>query len=246
MVYKIRLKARQKQAESSTILLLSFFVIVLTSFSLNLIPLVYNVALKPSYAIDNISSIIMSGFLLVTTVVICSALSLGCDRFMLKRAGNSAAGAGDIFYYFSLSRLLSMCGFYGVFISLKTVIFALLSLPCVTCGVILYSLCISGFSAAVCCIFAVFTILFLLLAVVTFLRIGDTYFLVRYRYIKGDYLNFRQLLCDSQNSMMSEIKRLRRMKLSFWGWFLVCLFIVPIPYVWSYYRQSKACFAAEL
>ncbi len=246
MVYKIRLKAREKQAECSSILFLSFFVTVLTVLSLGLIPLVYTSAIRPLISFENKAvPLALSFVLLLISVIVYSALSLGCDRFMLKRAENTVAGAGDIFYYFAPAKTLSMCRFSVLFVIRKFFIFALLSVPYAICGGICYSLCVRGFSAAVCSIFAVFTLLFFILAVVTFSRICDTYFLVKYKYIKGDYLNMRQLFSDSQSSMMPKIKRLRKMKISFTGWFLLCAFIVPIPYVWSYYRQSKACFATE-
>lgn len=246
MVYKIRLKAREKQAECSTVLFLSFFITLLTVFTLNLLPLVYTVALKPLIpGTGEIASLILSGSLLTVSTVLYRCLSMGCDRFMLKRAENTVAGAGDIFYYFPLKRFCSLCGFSLIIFLRKFLIFLLLSLPSSVCAGICYSLCKKGFSAAVCSIFAVFTVLFFILAIITYLRICDTYFLVKYRYIRGDYLNMRQLFTSSQESMLPKIKRLRKMKLSFAGWFLLCLLIAPIPYVWAYYRQSKACFAAE-
>ncbi len=246
MIYKIRLKAREKQAECSSILFLSFFITVLTVFSLNLIPLVYTVAIKPLYSgTGGIMPLIFSGALLAVSLILYKALSMGCDRFMLKRAENTVAGAGDIFYYFVPVKLLSVCGFSMFFMLRKLIIFALLSVPFAVCGSICYSLCVRGFSAAVCSIFVLFTALFFILALVTFSRICDTYFLVKYRYIKGDYINIRQLFSDSQSNMMPRIKRLRKMRMSFAGWFLLCIFIVPIPYVWAYYRQSKACFAVD-
>lgn len=246
MVYKIRLKAREKQAECSSILLLSFFITALTVFTLNLLPLVYTVAFKPFIpGTGRIVPLILSGSLLTVSAVFYNALSMGCDRFMLKRAENTVAGAGDIFYYFAPKRLFSLCGFSLIFSLRRSLIFALLSLPSAVCGVICYSLCVKGFSAAVCGIFAVFTGLFFILAAIYFSRICDTYFLVKYRYIKGDYLNLWQLFASSQEIMVCRIKRLRQMKMSFAGWFLLCIFVVPIPYVWAYYRQSKACFAAE-
>ena len=138
-----------------------------------------------------------------------------------------------------------MCRFRLFFSLRKLVIFSLLAVPFAVCGGICRSLCIKGFSAAVCSIFAVFTVLFLILALFTYSRICDTYFLVKYRYIKGDYLNIRQLFASSQSTMMPKIKKLRQMKVSFTGWFAICILILPIPYVWSYYRQCKACFAAD-
>lgn len=245
MIYEIRLKARQRQAQSSAILFLSFMIIALSVLTVNLLPLVFVSTIKPSIGENKTLSAIASTTLIVLSSLVYSGLSLGADRFMLKRAENVTTGAGDIFYYFRLGRLASMCRFHLALSAKKLLIYAVLAVPFAVCAGIFILLCQRGFSAAVCTVFGVFTVLFFLLSIVTFYRISDTYFLVRYKFIKGDYLNFRQLFSISQQEMLPKIKRLRRMKLSFFGWFGLCILIAPIPYVWSYYRQCKACFAAE-
>ena len=248
MIYEIRLKGRQKQGECSAILTMAFFVIVLTAFSLNLIPMVYLTAIRPmlsDFRRESAITAILSLVLLIISVAVYSCLSFGTDRFMLKRAENTIAGAGDIFYYFAPKRFFRLCAFTLKFGSFKLLIFLLLSLPFVICAYILYTLSVGGFSALVCWAFAVFSLVFLFLAIGTFLKINDTFFLVRYRFIRGDYLNFRHLLSQSQQDMSDRIVKLRRLKGSFIGWFLLCLLVAPIPYVWCYYRQTKACFAAS-
>ena len=248
MIYEIRLKGRQKQGECSAILTMTFFIVVLTTLSLNLIPLVYISAIRPLYsdAFDRKGvSLIFSALLLLISGIIYSCLSLGTDRFMLKRAENTIAGAGDIFYYFAPKRMIKFCVFMLRFNIRKLLVLALLSAPFLICAFVFYSLCSGGFSALVCSIFGLFSAVFLIVAVDAFRKINDTYFLVRYSYIKGDYLNFRHLLSKSQQEMSEKTAKLRKLKASFLGWFLLCLLIFPLPYVWCYYRQTKACFAAE-
>lgn len=248
MIYEIRLKGRQKQGECSAILTMAFFVIVLTAFSLNLIPMVYITTIKPmlsDFRQERVITAILSLVLLIISVAVYSCLSFGADRFMLKRAENTIAGAGDIFYYFAPKRFFSLCVFSFKLGSFKILIFILLSLPFIFCTFILYTLSVSGFSALVCWVFGAFSLVFLFLAIGTFSKINDTFFLVRYRFIRGDYLNFRHLLAQSQQDMSDKIAKLRRLKGSFTGWFLLCLLVIPIPYVWCYYRQTKACFAVS-
>ena len=245
MIYEIRLKARQKQAQCSAILFLSFMVILLTVLTANLMPLVYVSTIKPIISENKLVPVAVSLVLLVVSVVVYLALSLGIDRFMLKRAENIIAGAGDIFYYFAPKKLMSMCAFYLLLFVRKALVSLILAVPFLVCGGIFISMCNRGFSAAVCIAFGVFTVIFFMLFIITAHQVGDTYFLAKYNYIKGYYLNCRQLFAISQESMIPKIKRLRQMKLSFVGWFALCLLILPMSYVWSYYRQSKACFAAE-
>ena len=246
MIYEIRLKARQKQAQCSAILFLSFMVTVLTVVTANLMPVVYVSAIKPVVSVNKIIPVVLSLVFLSFSVVMYLALSMGIDRFMLKRAENIIAGAGDIFCYFAPKKLLSMCGFYLSLFLRKGAVSLILAMPFTVCCGIFVSMCNKGFSAAVCGVFGVFTVIFFLLFIVTAHQVGDTYFLAKYKYIKGDYLNMKQLFAISQEAMTPKIKRLRQMKLSFAGWFALCILILPVPYVWSYYRQCKACFAAEI
>lgn len=244
MIYKIRIKAREKQAECSAILFLSFFVLLITVLCLNLIPLVYN-SFRAEIG-EPLADVFISAVVLILSTLIYSALSMGADRFMLKRAENIVAGAGDIFYYFRPEKLISMCFFHICLGIRKSVILLFLSIPSAVSAVVFLVLSDRGFSAAVCGIFAAFTIVFIIVQLFTFRRISDTCFAARYMFIKGEYLNKRQLLAASQNSTVPHIKKLRQLRCSFSGWFLLCLLILPLPYVWSYYRQSKACLAAEI
>lgn len=247
LLYEIRLKGRQKQGECSAILFLSFMIIVLTVFSVNILPTVYLSSVRPVLEdnIQGIVSVIASVILIALLFQSYACLSYGCDRFMLKRAENKASGAGDIFYYFSPVRIVKLSVFLLKFNFLKLVMLAFLSSPCFICVYVFYTLSKDNFSALVCVIFAVFTVVFLLLSLSTYNKIINTFFLVRYRYIKGEYLNFSNLLSISQTEMRAKTKTLRALRWSFSGWFVLALLIIPAPYVWCYYRQTLACFAAD-
>lgn len=248
MLYEIRLKGRQKQGECSAILIMTFLIIVLSFFTLNLIPLVYVSAVKPMISGTvkaKATSLAVSLLVLLTLRLVYSCLSFGCDRFMLKRAEGFVAGAGDIFYYFLPPKLISLCAFNLKFGAYKLLILSVTMLPFLLCGCLCCSLCEDGFSAAVCSIFAVFTAVFFVLGIGTYSKICDTLFLARYRYIKGDYLSFGNLISQSQQDMAAKSSELRQLKASFAGWFILSLLIIPLPYVWCYYRQTKACFAAK-
>ena len=243
---KLRLEAREKQGECSAILTLSFMIIVLSAVSVSLMPGVYVAVIRPvitSY--ENIISAVLSVILVTFSFVLCRGLSLGADRFMLKRAENSATGAGDIFYYLAPKRAFGMFWFALRFALTKLVIFLGLLTPAIICGYVFYVISSAGFSAAVCSIFGAFTIIFVLSALKTYRDICDSYILVRYRFIKGTALSFGNLLSQSQTDMKDEIHNLRKLRRSFAGWFILSLLIFPIPYVWSYYRQTLACFAVK-
>lgn len=248
MIYEIRLKGRQKQGECSIILTMTFFIIILSVFSLNLIPIVYISAVKPMLAgklQERAYALVVSSLVLFALRTVCLCLLYGCDRFMLKRAENYTAGAGDIFYYFSPKKMISLCTFNLRFGAYKLMVLTIVLIPFTFCAYFCYSLCSKGFSAAVCSIFAVFSLILLCLGLTGYCEISDLLFLVRYRYIKGDYLSFRNLISQSQQDMMKKSTELRKLKASFCGWFLLSVLIIPLPYVWCYYRQTKACFATR-
>ena len=247
LIYEIRLKGRQKQGECSSILIMTFLIIVLSALSINLIPIVYVSAVKPLMSVANEKAIsfIISAAVMLMLWQVYSCLSYGCDRFMLKRAENFTSGAGDIFYYFKPKNLFSLLTFTLRLGICKLMTLVLVLTPFFICGWGCYSLCMKGFSAAVCGIFAVFSAVFFFVGFSTYSRICDSLFLVRYLFIKGDYLDFRHLLSQSQQDMSKKSNRLRKLKGSFVGWFLLSLLVFPLPYVWCYYRQTKACFAAE-
>ena len=246
MLYEMRLKGREKQGECSTILYMCFFIMMLTVVSVNLLPLVYVFAAKPLITSANKEALTftVSVMLLIVSTVCILCLSYGCDRFMLKRAENITAGAGDIFYYFRIKNSLKLICFALRFSIVKSMVFVALSVPFIICAYTFYVLSADGFSALVCSIFATFSILFFLLSLGTYRKITSFLFTVRYRYIKGEYINFRHLLSSAQLDMKDKIHEIRALKRSFFGWFLICFFIAPIPYVWCYYRQTLACFAS--
>ena len=248
LIYEIRLKGRQKQGECSAILIMTFLIIVLSVLAVNLMPIVYVSAVKPLLSSElqaKAISLVISAAVLLIMHQVYSCLSFGCDRFMLKRAENFTSGAGDIFYYFAPSKLIVLCMFGLRFTLYKLRMLVLVFLPFFLCLASFYSLCVQGFSAAVCGIFAVFSAVLFFVGFKTYGEISNSLFLVRYRFIKGGYVDFRHLLSQSQQDMSKMSGKLRKLKGSFMGWFLLCLLIFPLPYVWCYYRQTKACFAAE-
>lgn len=245
---QLRLKGRQIQGECSTILILSFMILLIGVLSVNMLPAVY-ISLKSNITEADNESIIsfaVSVFALLIADIFYWGLSLGIDRFMLKRAENVVSGAGDIFYYIAPKRVLGMSIFMLRLTLTKISVILLLLVPAIVCGYIFGSISLAGFSAAVCCAFGAFTIIFVLLALKTYGDICDSFFLVRYRYINGTGLNFGNMISQSQYDMSSKAHNLKKLRRSFVGWFALCVLILPIPYVWSYYRQTKACFAAEI
>ncbi|MBQ7295905.1 MAG: hypothetical protein IJW86_06895 [Clostridia bacterium] len=251
MVSKIRLMGRSLLIGAVPLFCLTLSVCVLLIFSLGLMPLVYR---------SSVMSIVNSTFaeksayinLAVAAAILFiismsySALKTGSDRYMLKKAQKVSAGTKDIFFYFAPKNLFSL-----LFISFRTsvlrvLVFAFLNIPTVLCSLLLLTLSRSRFSAAVGAVLAAGCAVFFISSFWFYFRLTSSLFLVRYYFIKGEYINFRHLIASSQSAMHGKVNELCKLRLSFLGWFISCIFILPIGYVWGYYKQTMAAWANEI
>ena len=77
-----------------------------------------------------------------------------------------------------------------------------------------------------------------------FLRLAGLLFLAPYLHAAG--VSAAQSLRESMRVMKTHRQTLRRFRAGFFGWFLSCALLVPIPFVWGYYQQSAAVLATWL
>ncbi len=251
MISEIRLKGRSLLIGAVPLFSLTLAVCLLLTFSLSLMSLVYRSALLP--AVDNYFgnyasyiNLFAAAAILLSAVMAYIVLKTGSDRYMLKRAENVHAGTKDIFYYFSPRNFFSLLSVSLRLFLIRFSVFVFLNIPTGLCAFLLLSLSRSRFSAAVSAVLAAGCAAFFISSLWFYMRLTSSLFLVRYYFIKGEYLNFRHLTASSQNAMRGNIKSIRRLKLSFFGWFSLCVLILPIGYVWGYYRQTLAARANEI
>lgn len=74
------------------------------------------------------------------------------------------------------------------------------------------------------------------------------FFLAPYLLARSDEMKARDALRESARIMDACMMRgnTAKMKLSFLPWFLSCILILPILYVYPYYKQSCACYARHI
>lgn len=172
-------------------------------------------------------------------------IKLGADRFFLRRAQKKGGSAKDIFYYFHPLRAADALIFSLKLFCLRSALFVVALLPFVLSCVLLFNLVKSNVSLIVAVGLASGCIAFFVSGAVFYKNISRSLFLAEYYYIDGRFVSFKNLIGGSQEDMKKQIKTLRRLKNSFGGWFLLCLFILPIGYVWSYYKQTLALAAVS-
>ena len=83
-----------------------------------------------------------------------------------------------------------------------------------------------------------------LLSLWTFTRLSSLLFLAPYAYAGGTPA--RESLRRSVSIMAAQRRAARRFRRGFWGWFILCAALLPLPFVWGYYQQSAAVFARAL
>ena len=242
----IKLKGRGFLMGNLTVISLLILSLLSLSLCMNLIPGVVfqwetDLSEKSRSAIVLTLSVCIIAFLFA----VISALDMGIDRFFLRKAQKKGASTKDFFFYFKPKEVLGMLSFSLRLFLIKFIMGTVCFLPAVLCGALVSSMISSSASLNVSVVLLIAFLCFILNGMYFYSRFSGTLFLAKYYYIKGEYLNFRQLVSSSQYTMKKELKNLRRLKLSFSGWFLLCLFILPSLYVFSYYRQSSAVIAAE-
>ncbi len=245
---EIRLRGRRLLIGTVPLFSLTLAVGIMLVFSLSLMPLVYKSALLPKLSqlsLPSYTGVAVSAALLFVTAMSYLAVKTGSDRYMLRRAQGVYASATDIFYYFRPSAFFSLFIFKLRIFLLRLWVYVLLNIPTLLCAFLLRYLVSSRFSFAVSLVLCCGTAAFFLSGLYFYLRLTASLFLAEYYYIKGEYLSFRHLTGSSQNAMKDRSSELMRLRLSFSGWFLSCIFILPVGYVWGYYRQTLAAFADE-
>lgn len=249
MLSEIRLKGRKLLIGAVFLFSLTLAIGIMLVFSLSLMPAVYQTAVLPKIKESSYTpavSLIVSFVLMVATFMSVTALSTGSDRYMLKKAQNRYACTKDIFYYFSLNEFFRLFVLKLRLFIMRLALFVMLNIPTFLCLFLLFSLVWNKFSFAVTLILSAGALVFLLSAVYFYMRLSASLFLAEYYYITGEYLSFRHLIASSQNAMRGKSGYLFRLKLSFLPWFLSCVFIFPLGYVWAYYRQTLAACAEEI
>lgn len=247
---KLKIKGAILLSGNVTVMILTLATAVVLILSANFSVLLYDIGMKNRFVepfgergvyIDFAVSLIMLFF----CYSIYRRIKLGADRFFLRRAQKKGGSARDIFYYFHPLRAVDATLFSLKLLFLRSALLTVALLPFVLSCALLFNLVKNNVSLIVALGLSVGCIAFLISGTVFYKNMSRSLFLCEYYYIDGNFVSFKNLIGGSQEDMKKQIKTLRRIKNSFSGWFLLCLLIVPIGYVWSYYKQTLALAAAS-
>lgn len=250
MASLFRLKGRALQIGNISLFTITFLTAVMLVFTVSLLPVIYIRGAESYVAVylGDYSSFANLGFALFAYAFLLSiygAIKLGTKRFFFRKAQRKNPSSQDIFFYFRPKNFFR-CVFYSVRIGLiRLAIFLFCLSPCGVCLYFVYNFSLSGVSALVCLSLFVTAVCLFINGAVFYSSFFSSFFLCDYYFIDGSFVTFSHLVASSQKMMIKRKSLLMKLRLSFTGWFLLCIFLLPFPYVWSYYNQCLAVAAVD-
>lgn len=250
MVTRLRLKGRILLTDNVILITLLLSTVLMLLFCVNFFVPIYELFLRSraEAVLSSYISLVDIGVAFVLfgiSCVICLQLRLGTDRYFLRQSQKRGSSVADLFYYLRPRRAASAIAFSLRLGLIRALWLAVAAFPCGICLFLLLSASYRGVSYLVAIVLSAGTAAFFLSGLCFYRSMSDSLFLARYHFISGDCLSFRQMISASQEGMKKKKALLLRLRLSFTGWFLLCLLILPAGYVWGYYNQTLAVAAKE-
>ena len=175
------------------------------------------------------------------------AFKSGADRFYLRRAEGFGTRGSEIFFYFRPKNALQLVAFYLNLYSRKLLLFALCFAPFIAVtAFFLAQLERGGYSLSASTVLIASALLLFVNGVYYFVRLNGFFFLARYYFASGKYFSFRQLFSFCYKLIRNEKIKVLKKRLSFAGWFALCMFLLPVSFVRSHYNSSMAQLAHDL
>lgn len=248
MVNNFRITGRNLQSRQSLLFTLVFLLYFLFILCTGLIPMFFSYISERFFTSVNCFgyiNLIFAAVSFFTVFVLFSLVRLGRKRYFLRNACGFSVGADEVFYCFKGKNFLSAVSYSVKFSLVKTAVGFLCFLPFVLSFAFLFKGAFDGTSVLFSFAVAVTAVLFFLSAAVFNSVFASSFFLCDYYFIKGEYISFSHLLGLSQLVMKGRKKKLFKLKMSFLGWFFLCLAVLPLSFVSGYYNQSLAVAAKE-
>jgi len=109
-----------------------------------------------------------------------------------------------------------------------------------------YAVLAEGMERRLLAAFSACTALVLLVGAVFFLLMTQRYFLAPAILARQPKSTAGEAIRQSAETMQGKCAGVLLFKLSFAPWFLLCLLVFPVLYVWPYYRQTCACLKLDI
>ncbi len=113
-------------------------------------------------------------------------------------------------------------------------------------GGALYMLSLGNASAMLLAAAALGGAVMLIVGTIFFAVMNQRYFLSTALLARYPYKTANEAIKQSVETMNGSLARVFIYKISFFPWFMLCLAVIPIVYVWPYYRQACSCMRYDL
>ncbi len=246
------LNRRAKQLQKHNFLLLSLILAVRTAllFTLCLLPLPFMYLAKLVSAgllamSEKTVNLIFSVLVFLLAFSLMSLLGKGIIRFYFRKAQGRIGDAADLFFYFSPKRIFVCLAFSVRLRALKTAFALFVYAPFViSLFRVSYDLQ-RGASVKSCGVLFLGVILFLLSGTAFYFKLSSLIFLCPYYFVSDSYDGFLKAVKASAEIMKKRGSSLLKLKLSFWRWHLMSVFLLPLSYARGRCNQTLALAAEE-
>ncbi len=176
---------------------------------------------------------------LCLSFILTGALSLCVQTFFLACAGGRSA---PLFSWVSPRRALRAGTAKAVLFILKAVWSVPCFLPCAVCGTLVYLRLQNGvMNYGVAVTLFILTALLGIVGFVFWSIAVQRYFFVTFELAAHPEKSVFEAVGTSVDRAAPQLTRLFLFKLSFLPWWLLCVAIFPVFFVWQYYKQSLTC-----
>lgn len=229
---ELRLEARTALRAMRKRVFLSFFVeCFLAALPAALAVFVFSSRLFPDYYKNE--------KLIFAVLAVCFFVLLLFFRAYNTRLFFEKTGKKRGFSFVLLSAVLELWLFL-----IKTALFLLCLLPFFAMAVISVKAVVDVAPLSAVAVMGTFAVSLFFLGLVFYRRFSAFLFLVPYYYCNG--FSMTQSIRSGIRKSDGNVENLLRLRRSFFGSFLLCVFVFPVVYVWSYYKLSMSIFAERL
>lgn len=198
----------------------------------------YLYSISPMLA--SIITAVGSLLLLVFAVFLVSPLRQAARSFFVACALNRRK---NLFKWFSLRLTLKTVRLSAALFLIKTgLLAAWLALPLICSTVLAALLKSSSVDSRIAIAAAVLTAVLFVISLFFYALNVQDYICAHYILVSSPNTSVRRAIFLSRARVRDSRLALLRFRLSFLPWFLLCVAIVPLFYVWPYYKQSLACY----
>lgn len=197
-----------------------------------------------------IASTVISLLISVLIFFIMTPLEQGCNRWFYRRTGGEQDAVSSIFFYFENAK--SYFRTLGLYFQIALRIFLWMLLPVLPVVAIVACMAASkhyfsgGLPTAAAAVFVILMVIWFILVLILSVVISLRYFLAPYILAEHPDQKVSKCIKDSVRMVKGHKMQLFGFILSFIGWQLLCVFVIPAFYVVPYMNASYAMYARYL